>query len=167
MEREDSGVSRRPIEHSWSSGLGAPPGEVWSVVSTMRGVNAELRPWIVMTHPRGAGSLDSATVASGSLLFRSWLLLGGVLPFDRHRLVLERVLPGVGFDEESTSWLQRRWRHERRVLPADGGGSIVTDRLVVEPRLALMRPLASVAVAAVFRHRHRRLVARFGSPATG
>jgi hypothetical protein len=150
------------IDRTFTSELAAPVAEVWSVVSTMAGVNAELGPWLRMTHPAGIGSLEAELVAPGEVLFHSWLLVGGVLPFDRHALGLERVLPGEGFDEESTSWVQRRWRHERRVAATARGGSTVTDHLVVAPRVALLRPVVDRLVSAVFRHRHRQLVRRFG-----
>jgi hypothetical protein len=58
-------------------------------------------------------------------MFRSWLLLFGVLLFDRHALALEAVTDGEGFVEESTSWMQRRWRHERLLTETDAGGCIV------------------------------------------
>lgn len=152
------------IELGFRSELAADRSTVWAVVSTMEGVNAELGPWIRMTHPAELSSIADLDVQPGQVVHRSWLLVGGLLPIDRHALALERVLPGGGFDEESTSWLQRRWRHERRVATTEAGGCVVTDRLVVEPRLPLARPLVERVVAALFRHRHRRLVARFGSP---
>lgn len=151
----------RPIELEFVSRLGASAGEVWAVVSTMQGVNAELRPLATMTFPAERGRLDGERVAPGRELFRSWILLGGVLPIDRHRLALVRIVPGIGFDEESSSWLQRRWRHERRVMTEPTGGCVVRDRLVVEPRRLVPPPLVAVIVGTVFRHRHRRLRSRF------
>src|SRR3546814_1583374 len=98
----------------FSTRLGADAADVWALVSTMDGVNAELRPLLRMTHPPHLRSLTDATWEPGEVIHQSWLLAGGILPIDRHGLALERVLPGEGFDEESSSWLQRRWRHERR-----------------------------------------------------
>ena len=152
------------VEVGFRSELAAGQPTVWAVVSTMDGVNTELGPWMRMTHPADLRSLADLDVEPGQVVLRSWLLVGGFVPIDRHALALERVLPGEGFDEESTSWLQRRWRHERRVATTEAGGCVVTDRLVVEPRLSLARPLVERIVAALFRHRHRRLVARFGAP---
>jgi hypothetical protein len=157
-------VSRaaRHAEIRVTTHLGTPAAEVWSVVSTMEGVNDELRPWISMTHPPGFGALDSRPVPPGEVLFKSWLLAGRFLPIDRHHLALACVLPGVGFDEESSSWLQRRWRHERRVEPHPSGGCTVSDVVLVEPRIGAARPLVGRVVRSLFRHRHRRLVRRFG-----
>lgn len=154
----------RSVELVFRSELAAPPAAVWAVISTMAGVNAELRPWVRMTHPAGVDELDPGDVEPGEVVFRSWLLAFGVLPFDRHSLAFERIADGEGFDEESTSWLQRRWRHERRLAPSPGGGTIVTDRLVVVPRIGLARPLVAHVVRFLFGHRHRRLVARFDAP---
>lgn len=150
------------IDLTFTTTVAAPRAQVWSRVTTMSGVNDELAPYVRMTHPAHLRSLTDVDVRPGVVLHRCWLLAGGLLPFDRHALALERVVEGEGFDEESTSWLQRRWRHERRLADAPEGCTVVSDRLVVVPRLALAEPLTRWVVGVVFRHRHRRLVARFG-----
>lgn len=155
----------RAFEVRLESDLRAPAGSVWRHASSMAGVNAELGPWIRMTHPLQATDLASVEVPLGEVAFHSWLLALGVVPFDRHSLRLvevhDRGEDGGGFVEESTSWMQRRWRHERTVEPA-ADGSKVSDRLLVEPRLPLTAPVRWL-VTALFRHRHRRLVRRFGA----
>ncbi len=133
------------------------------MVSTMEGVNAELRPFVRMTFPAEAGQLSDAAIVPGQVLFQSWLLAGSVVPMDRHSLALERVIDGEGFDEESTSLLQRRWRHERRLLDTSDGGCRVQDHLVIVPRLKLARPLVAWTVRRLFDRRHRVLRRRFGS----
>jgi ligand-binding SRPBCC domain-containing protein len=148
-----------PIELDFVTRVGAPGAEVWAVASTMDGVNAELGPLVRMTVPKGAAGRIGDGVS-----FRSWLLALGILPLDRHSLVVERVIDGGGFDEESTSWLQQRWRHERRITDHGDGTSTVADHLVVVPRIAISRSLVATMVGQVFRHRHRRLVRRFGTP---
>lgn len=151
------------------SELRASAVEVWRHASSMRGVNEELRPWVRMTHPSSATDLASVEVPLGQVAFRSWLLAFGVLPFDRHSLALVEVrdagASGGGFVEESTSWMQRRWRHERDVEPTADGGCTVEDRLVVRPRLAPVALVRSV-VTTLFGHRHRRLARRFGAVGT-
>ncbi len=146
----------------FESHLAAPAAAVWARIATMEGVNAELAPWIRMTYPERGLSLDHAQLPLGHTAFHSWLLAFGVLPFDRHALGLDRVLPARGFDERSHSWTQRRWIHRRRVF-ATGQGCRVTDELEFEPRLPFAAPLVRVIVAALFRHRHRRLRRAFGS----
>jgi hypothetical protein len=153
------------IDLRFSSHLAASRADVWAAVSTMAGVNDELRPFIRMTHPRDRQSLTDARFVPGELVFRSWLLAGGVLPVDRHSLVLERVIDGEGFDEQSTSWVQRSWRHERRVVDEGDGTCTLTDHLVAVPRVRLMRPVLAWAVAFLFRRRHRYLVEHFGAAA--
>ncbi len=150
------------IELTFSTTVAASRPEVWARVATMDGVNDELMPLVRMTHPAHLQSLADVDVQPGAVLHRCWLLAGGFVPVDRHALALERVMDGEGFDEESTSWLQRRWCHERRLADAPGGGTMVSDRLVVVPRMALAAPLTRWVVGVVFRHRHRRLLARFG-----
>lgn len=150
------------IEIERSSSVAASPEAVWAVVSTMAGVNAELRPFVRMTHPADRVGLDDQDVPLGQVVFASWLLAFGVVPFDRHSLALASVDSGRGFVEESTSWLQSRWRHERTLEPAASGGCVVTDRLTVQPRIALLAPLERRVVGALFTHRHRHLRARFG-----
>ena len=110
--------------------------------------------------------LGEQDVPLGEVLFHSWLLAGGVVPFDRHSLVLTSITDGVGFVEESTTWLQRRWRHERTLEDLSSGGTRITDQVVVVPRLGLARPVTARVVGRTFAHRHRRLVARFGAAST-
>ena len=151
-----------PIELDFASRVATPGVDLWAVASTMAGVNAELRPLVRMTFPHDRASLVDHDVVPGEVVFRGWLLLFGVLPIDRHSLGLERVLD-LGFDEESSSWLQQRWRHERRIVDHGDGTSTVTDHVVVVPRIAISRSIVAAMVGVVFRHRHRRLTERFGS----
>ena len=123
-------------------------------MTTPRGVNAELGPWILMTFPPQAlTGLLSAPV--GEPLFVSWLLAFGVLPFDRHVVVLAEV-GELHFIETSHSLLQKSWRHERYVT-ATAAGCRVRDVVTVRARLGLAGPIARVVASAVFRYRHKRL----------
>lgn len=148
---------------SFSSDLPASADEVWAHASTMDGVNAELGPWIRMTVPRAARGKGLADVEVGREAFASVLMLFGVLPFDLHHLTLERKVER-GFDEESWSWMQRRWRHERRVEPTTDG-CVVTDRLTIVPRLA-PRFLLEPIVRHLFEARHAKLRQMFGGDHT-
>ena len=151
----------------FASQLRAPAAEVWSAISTMAGVNAELMPLVRMTCPREAAARSLESAPLGEVAFHSYLLLFGVLPFDRHALTLLEILPGEGFIEDSTSLLQRRWRHERRIAPSPtGGGCILTDELLFLPRVAALAPLVRPIVRSIFDHRHRRLHRRFGGART-
>ncbi len=153
----DMGAIRLRIE----STVTAPVAEVWAVVSTFAGVNAELMPYCRMREPRRLRGRTLESYRPGERA-PCWLLAGGVLPFDRHLLGLESVTPGTGFVEESTTWLQRRWRHERTLSTAAGGtATTVVDQLRVEPRLRLAAGLTAPFLARVFAHRHDRLRRRF------
>jgi ligand-binding SRPBCC domain-containing protein len=134
---------------------------LWSVISTMQGVNAELAPWLRMSVPIEARDKSLANVPIGEVAFESWLLALGVLPFDLHRLCLIELEPGHGFVERSSSWLQRVWQHER-TLEAVAGGTQLRDRVTFEPRIRVLAPIVEAVVARLFRHRHARLRARFG-----
>ena len=161
----DPGMGR-PVEFERSSVLAAPAGEVWQHATSMSGVNDELGPWVRMTYPEQLASLaDADDSALGTVVFHSWLLAGGRLPFDRHALRLVEIDSrddGGGFVEESTSWLQSRWRHERDVVALGDDRCLVTDRLTVVPRIPLARPVVAVMVPWLFTRRHRRLLDRFG-----
>ena len=150
------------LDFEISSQLRASRADVWAAVSSMEGVNYELMPFVRMTYPARASRLTAADIKPGELLFQSWLLAFGAVPFDLHALVLMEVTDGEGFVEESSSWMQRRWRHERRLRDAVSG-CVVTDHLVVEPRLRMTQPVVGAAVRRLFSHRHRRLRRRFGA----
>jgi ligand-binding SRPBCC domain-containing protein len=133
---------------------------VWAQVSTMAGVNAELWP-IVMTYPREVAALNATQAVMGQPMFRSWVLLFGVLPIDRHELTLVSVDPPAGFHEDSRSWLQRRWIHIR-TLEETPGGCRITDCVEFEPRLPGVGGLLLPVFRAVFANRHRYLRRHFG-----
>jgi len=151
------------IELRFESLLAANPKQVWSRVSTMQGVNAELMPIVRMTYPRELSNLDAAPrELLGKVAFKSWLLLFGVLPVDRHSLRLQSVTTGEGFDERSSSWSNRVWNHRRTLISIDDGTHIV-DELAFEPRVALAAPFLRWFVTGIFKHRHRVLCREFGA----
>ncbi|MCA0454864.1 MAG: hypothetical protein LCI00_12900 [Chloroflexi bacterium] len=147
-----------------ASNLPVPSPDLWQKVSTMEGVNYELAPFIHMTSPAGMRRVPFTQAPLKQPLFASWLLLLGVLPFDRHQLRLDEVWEG-GFCENSSSLIHRVWRHER-IITANGTGSMLTDTLNFEPRISLLGYILLPIVRFVFQHRHRRLkqslVARTG-----
>ncbi|TMK40277.1 MAG: glycosyltransferase family 2 protein [Actinobacteria bacterium] len=143
------------------SRLDAAAGAVWSRVTTFEGINDELRPWMTMTAPARVRERGLAAVVVGRRLCRSWVLLGGVLPFDYDDITLVRLEPGVGFVERSPMLSQRYWEHERTLRP-EAGGTLLCDRVRFCPRPPLSATLVRPLIAAIFRHRHRRLRVHFG-----
>ena len=146
----------------FESRLAAAPDALWQHATSMAGVNFELMPLVRMTYPRDRDRLPEHDALPDGVLFHSWLLAFGLLPFDRHALCLRSLGPGMRFDEDSTSWLQRRWGHHRRIEPVPGG-AVVIDELQIEPRIGFAAPIVRAIVTRLFRHRHRRLQRRFGA----
>src|SRR3990172_2991173 len=96
-----------------SSRLTALTDRVWQHATSAAGVNAEFRPLLRMTFPAGVSSLASENVPLGQRLFRSWILLFGVLPVDYDDLTLVEVEPGRRFLERSEMLTQKCWEQDR------------------------------------------------------
>jgi ligand-binding SRPBCC domain-containing protein len=152
----------RPAETTVSSRLLAQPERVWERIITPEGINAELRPYLRMTVPRGIDRIDLDSIELGKPLGRSWILLFGLIPFDYDEITLVRLEEGRGFLERSKMLSQRTWEHERTLEPAGAGGCLVTDRLRWEPRLGLPGAPLRPVIHRFFRHRHRQLRKQFG-----
>jgi hypothetical protein len=143
------------FELTFQSALPVTPARAWQWASSIEGVSAELWPILKMTHPARVAAMDERQVAVGQPLFRSWILLGGVLPIDRTDLTPIEIEPGHRFLERSPMLSMRLWQHERVIEPVGPGSSRLTDRLVFEPRVF------GIAIAwfieRLFHHRHRVL----------
>ena len=149
-----------------ASDLAADADAVWAWVTTAAGVNDELRPWMRMTVPRGWKDGSLGTVEPGVPIGRSWILFLGVIPFDADDLTIAELGPRH-FVERSPLFSAASWQHERAVTPTASGCRLV-DRLTFESRPLTARipggvQLHRAVIAAIFRHRHRRLVRRFGA----
>ena len=145
---------------SFESEVRASPEESWTWVTSVAGIRAEMRPLARMTMPRGIESILDVDFELGTPLFRSWLLLFGILPIERSDLTLIELTEGRGLVEESPMLMMRLWRHERRIDPVDGG-SRITDVLTFEPRVG--GRLVERCVETFFRHRHRVLRRALGT----
>lgn len=153
-----------PAEFSFEveSRLNAPAARVWSAAATMAGVNYELAPLVRMTAPAQFRAAPIDEWEARPALFRSWILLGCWLPWDLHSFGMEALEPGRAFREKSSSWQQREWRHDRSVEPLEADSCLVRDRVRFRPRFGPAGRLALPIFRAIFRHRHRRLLRRFG-----
>ena len=145
-----------------STELPAEPGAVWAHCTSMNGVTRELRPWLRMTFPPKAATLTPESVTLGERIFRSWILLFGVVPVDWDDIVFVELEPGHRFLERSSMATQRLWQHERIVESAPGGARI-TDRLDWEGRFPGAAFIYDVIVPRLFAWRHRQLKRLFGS----
>jgi len=148
-----------PVELTFSSDLASSPDRVWRWITSMEGISKELAPILKMTAPHGVTGIADVQVRPGQALFRSWFLLFGVLPIDRSDLTLLSLDPGKGFLEQSPMLSMKVWRHERQ-LEASGNGTLLTDRLTFQPRLATL--VTRWFIRTVFQHRHRVLQQQFG-----
>ncbi len=152
--------SRRALERS--SHLAASAEAVWAGATHFDGINDEFRPLLRMTAPRGRRELSAEVVVPGERLFRSWLLVLGVVPVDYDDLTIAELGPGHRFLERSRMLSASEWVHERVVETTGPASCRITDRLSYEPRHRFFEPVLSRAVPLVFDHRHRRLRARYG-----
>jgi ligand-binding SRPBCC domain-containing protein len=145
------------------SRINAPAERVWARVVTPEGINDELRPWMTMSMPRGAGRLTVETIPIETPVGRSWLRLFGVIPFDYDHLMIAELEPGRRFHEESTMLSMSLWRHQRTVIPDGDAHALVHDRVTFRLRLFLRpaAPLVATGIRALFGHRHRRLQRHF------
>jgi ligand-binding SRPBCC domain-containing protein len=144
-----------------ASRLEARADEVWDRATTPEGINDELRPLMRMTVPSGFTSLRPEEIELGEPIGRSWVLLGGVLPFDYDDITLVELDPGRRFVERGRLLSQRMWQHVRSVEPVNGG-CVVRDALAWEPRIPVSGGALRPLFGTIFRHRHRRLRRRFG-----
>lgn len=148
-----------------TSELRTAPEKVWRHAVSAEGVNREFWPLLRMTFPSGTVALTEGW-EPGRRLFRSWLLLGGIIPVDYDDAAFVEVEPGERFLERSRLASQRLWEHER-VVEAVPGGCRLTDRVRFEPRIRALEGLYARIFEIVFRHRHRNLRRLFGSPSGG
>lgn len=138
----------------YSTHLAASEKEVWEWMTSIDGISKEMSPFMRMSVPAGVTNLQSASFEPGKRLFRSWITLFKIIPFDYSDLTLESLEEGVGFVEKSPMGSMRSWQHVRRISPAEKG-CILTDEVTFEPRFAGF--IANRIVRAFFGHRHRML----------
>ncbi len=154
-----------------TSKLYANPKAVWKHMSSMDGVNYELMPFVHMTYPEKGSLDDHDAVPVKSVLFTSILLLFGFIPFDAHWLSFDNFIRGRGFDENSSSLLQKHWKHSRHIHGIDEtkeqDGTFqhieVEDHLEFTPRAPFVGFLVLPIVRMIFNHRHAQLRKKFAT----
>jgi hypothetical protein len=152
-----------PIVVERSTELRQSAEEVWRRVTTVKGINYELGPWMRMTTPRGWSGASIADVDAPAHIGRSWVFLLGVIPFDYDDLGIE-FIGERSFREVSTMSSASHWQHERWIESSavSPDGCVVHDKVTFTPRLFVRAipggaRLHRAVITATFRHRHRRL----------
>ena len=142
------------------SDLAIEPSEFWSTAS-LKSVNWELAPIARMTAPNEWAERGIESWEVGVDLFKSWILLCGLLPVDRHSFRFREIVRGAGFRECSSSWMNREWNHDRTIVAREPGCTLI-DQVTFVSRIPILAPLLLPLYRLVFRHRHRRLKKRYG-----
>ncbi len=150
-----------------TSRVPAPAEAVWQRVTTPEGINHELMPVMRMTVPPSFRGVTIEQISPGTKVGRSYFLLLGFLPFDYDDITIAEIEPGRRFLESSTMMSMRTWRHERTVTPAGPDCEVRDDvSFTVRAPFSAIPGWSAVVgsiLAALFRHRHRRLVAYFAT----
>ncbi len=154
-------MKTQPMQYTlkFTTHIAASPSTVWDWMTSFDGISKEMAPYLQMSAPRGVGNLQSVGFQPGKPMFRSWIRLFGLIPFDYSDLTLLSLEEGVGFVEHSPMGSMRSWRHVRHLTPR-GSGCVLTDELTFEPRIAGW--LSYRIVRAFFNHRHRMLERHLG-----
>jgi ligand-binding SRPBCC domain-containing protein len=137
----------------------------WSTQS-LAAVNEELHPQYRMTAPPEVLRAPISEWANQSNVLKSWILLRGCIPVDRHKFGTIEFTAPTAFVEISSSWLNSLWKHERKVGKSPGGCE-VTDTISFESRLGLLSPWQKALYILAFRHRHTTLRSRYVRAAGG
>ena len=149
------------VSFSISSDLAVNPGELWGAITCPTDINAEFRPLLKMTFPGGMEDVTTGWRA-GVPRFRSWILLGCLIPVEFDDLVFEEVVPTRHFLERSRMLSVSLWEHKRQ-LDAVAGGTRLTDTVCFDPRLKLLAPAQQRLFQWVFAWRHRQLRRMYGA----
>jgi hypothetical protein len=149
-----------------SSVVDADAERVWAEAIRFEGVNDELMPLLRMSSPRAWSGRTLDDVQPGQRLFRSWLLLFGVVPIDYDDICIVEMGPGYRFLERSQMMSASTWEHERVVMDESPGTCRITDRVRFTVRWKPLGPVLRWFVPRLFAHRHRQLKRRYGSTMT-
>jgi len=139
------------------------PEKAWLHMTSPSGVNAEFWPFMRMTFP---GTMEDVTSdwRPGQRLFRSWLLLFGVIPVEYDDFGFKEVDKGKRFLEISEMLSQQQWIHEREISETPMGVRL-SDRVSFVSRLPSMERIYLGVFRLVFRYRHFRLNRLYGHDA--
>ena len=140
------------VEFTFESEVTASSADAWGCITSLKGISAEMWPYLRMTVPPGAESIKDLEITPGKMLFHSRIYLFGFLPIDHSDLTLIEIRDGEGFVEESPMGSMKLWRHDRRVVTTANGSRII-DYLTFEPRW--VKGVTAWFIHTVFQHRHK------------
>lgn len=142
-----------------SSQVGAAISEVWSFVTSPTGINTELMPIMKMTVPQKMQERTISDLQPGEPLGRSWLLLGGLIPFEYDNITLAELEHGKRFLERSTTGSMSHWQHERLLESKSETRTQVTDNIEYTMRIPIpgSATLTKAILQRLFRYRHQQL----------
>tara|TARA_R110002072_G_scaffold77138_1_gene180281 strand:- start:8375 stop:8890 length:516 start_codon:yes stop_codon:yes gene_type:complete len=147
-------------EFERSSELNASPSLLWDAAVTPANINREFRPVLRMTFPNDTRRITEPLVLNQTI-FRSWLLLFGVLPIEYDDLAFSEIVEGQMFHEKSSMFFVRTWEHIRCITPVECG-SRLTDTIRFEPKVRVLGPAQMQLFKLVFKLRHTNLVKTYG-----
>jgi ligand-binding SRPBCC domain-containing protein len=133
---------------------------LWNHIVSMQQINKELMPFMRMTYPSNMKSLTAENVINiqpNEPIFISVLLLFGIIPFDLHWLAFEKVIPFEGFSENSSTLINRFWKHKRFITELGNERFLITDEVSFAPRISFLGHFIKWIVNLLFQHRHRQL----------
>ena len=146
---------------NYSSHLAATADILWKHALCMTSVNTELHPLIKMTFPKNQNYVNIKKDQLGTVIFKSIILLFGIIPIDIYEVTFIEFEEGKYFQECSPTLTQRCWKHRREIIPVPEG-CIIRDRVELEPRNKLWRPIYYWFAKKIFNTRHKNLQRLFG-----
>lgn len=148
---------------TFSTPLNAPQQVVWEWATSVQGIQNEMMPLMKMTMPKSVTSLSEVEPTLNEPLFRSWILLLGIIPVDYSYVTLIEYESGQSFVEESRMGQFRLWRHARRVdvCETNPDACVIHDTLTFQPKCLIAINIWMVNT--LFKHRHRQLKKRFNA----
>lgn len=124
------------------------------------GVNYELNPIVHMAAPNEWKNRLLTEAPVNKKLFSSIILLFRLIPVDVHNIHFKLILEN-GFKESSNSITMKEWNHNRNINNLELG-CILTDEISYSTRIPFLDVIIKPLYSYVFRHRHRRLIKKYG-----
>jgi hypothetical protein len=156
-------VIKREFSFQLDGVLNVDKERLWRDITDIDSINYELMPLVKMTFPFAIKSIGIENVPLNQLLFKSCILLLGLIPIDVHYLSLENIESNHRFDENSSSWMHHFWKHSRILNQLSNSQVNILDTIHFKPRLLFLGYFLLPIYKVVFQHRHNRLKKKYNS----